>query len=44
MRDFTRDHAALSLNTATVREQGDLTAIIEACARHRIRAISPWRD
>jgi sugar phosphate isomerase/epimerase len=44
VRDFTRDHAALSLNTATVREQGDLTAIVEACARHSIRAISPWRD
>jgi sugar phosphate isomerase/epimerase len=27
-----------------VRRQGDLTAIIEACARHGIRAIDPWRD
>ena len=34
----------LSLNTATVRKQGDLIEIIEACARHGIRAIDPWRD
>ena len=44
MRDFSRDHRWLSLNTATVRKQGDLVAIIEACARHGIRAIDPWRD
>ncbi|MBR1202092.1 MULTISPECIES: sugar phosphate isomerase/epimerase [unclassified Bradyrhizobium] len=44
MRDFSEDHRWLSLNTATVRKQGDLIAIIEACARHGIRAIDPWRD
>jgi len=44
MRDFSNDHRWLSLNTATVRKQGDLIAIIEACARHGIRAIDPWRD
>jgi sugar phosphate isomerase/epimerase len=44
MRDFSSDHRWLSLNTATVRKQGDLLAIIEACARHGIRAIDPWRD
>ncbi|MCC8940198.1 sugar phosphate isomerase/epimerase [Bradyrhizobium sp. Arg68] len=44
MRDFSNDHRWLSLNTATVRKQGDLSAIIEACARHGIRAIDPWRD
>ena len=44
MRDFSNDHRWLSLNTATVRKQGDLLAIIEACARHGIRAIDPWRD
>jgi sugar phosphate isomerase/epimerase len=44
MRDFSRDHRWLSLNTATVRRQGDLAAIIEACARADIRAIDPWRD
>jgi sugar phosphate isomerase/epimerase len=44
MRDFSDDHRWLSLNTATVRKQGDLTQIIDACARHGIRAIDPWRD
>jgi sugar phosphate isomerase/epimerase len=44
MRDFSADHRLLSLNTATVRKQGDLLQIIEACARHGIRAIDPWRD
>ncbi|TCU78783.1 sugar phosphate isomerase/epimerase [Bradyrhizobium sp. R2.2-H] len=44
MRDFSSDHRWLSLNTATVRKQGDLVAIVEACARHGIRAIDPWRD
>ena len=44
MRDFSFDHHWLSLNTATVRKQGDLVAIVEACARYRIRAIDPWRD
>lgn len=34
----------LSLNTATVREQWNLRQMIEACARHGIRGISPWRD
>jgi len=44
MRDFSRDHRWLSINTATVRKQWKLAQIIEACARHDIRAISPWRD
>jgi sugar phosphate isomerase/epimerase len=44
MRDFSVDHRWLSLNTATVRKQGDLLQIIDACARHGIRAIDPWRD
>ena len=44
MRDFSTDHRWLSLNTATVRKQGDLLQIINACARHGIRAIDPWRD
>jgi sugar phosphate isomerase/epimerase len=44
MRDFSGDHRWLSLNTATVRKQGNLVEIIEACARHGIRAIDPWRD
>jgi sugar phosphate isomerase/epimerase len=44
MRDFSTDHRWLSLNTATVRRQGDLLQIIDACVRHGIRAIDPWRD
>jgi sugar phosphate isomerase/epimerase len=34
----------LSLNTATVRTQWNLSQIIDGCARHGIRGISPWRD
>ncbi|HYH38234.1 MAG TPA: sugar phosphate isomerase/epimerase family protein [Azospirillum sp.] len=44
MRDFSQDHRWLSINTATVKAQGDLVQIAEACARHGIRAVSPWRD
>lgn len=44
MRDFSRDHRWLSINTATVRKQGDLLQIVDACARLGIRGISPWRD
>jgi sugar phosphate isomerase/epimerase len=40
--DTTLEH--LSLNTATVREQGDLLAIMDAAARHGISCFSPWRD
>jgi sugar phosphate isomerase/epimerase len=44
MRDFTGDHEALSINTATVRKHAPLDEIVEACARHGIRMICPWRD
>src|SRR6187402_1490399 len=48
MRDFSADHRWLSLNTATVRKSRGadlpLPAILDACARKGIRAISPWRD
>jgi sugar phosphate isomerase/epimerase len=44
LRDFSADHRWLSINTATLRGQGDLLAIIDACTRGEIRAISPWRD
>jgi len=47
MRDFSHNYRWLSINTATVRKQRGieqpLTNIIEDCARHGIRAISPWR-
>jgi hypothetical protein len=46
VRSLAEDTALkhLSLNTATVRKQGDLLAIIEAAKRHGLRCISPWRD
>ena len=44
MRDFSADHRWLSINTATLRGAGALDTIIDACARHGIGAISPWRD
>jgi sugar phosphate isomerase/epimerase len=44
MRDFSDDHRWLSLNTATVRQQADFVGIVDACARHGVRAVSPWRD
>ena len=46
MRDLSADRELrhLSLNTATIRKQGDLLAIIEAAERHGISCVSPWRD
>lgn len=44
MRDLSKDHQWLSINTATVRQQADFVGIVEACARRGIRAVSPWRD
>src|SRR5215468_12245420 len=44
MRDLSAGAGLLSINTATVRKQADLLGIVDACARHGIGAISPWRD
>ena len=48
MRDFSQDHEWLSINTATVRKEHGieqpLPKILDACARHGIRAVSLWRD
>lgn len=48
MRDFSKKHDWLSINTATVRkslgQDLPLTDIIEACVQRDIKAISPWRD
>ena len=44
MRELAGDLPHLSINSATVRKQLDLSAFIEACARRGIRAIDPWRD
>ncbi len=38
------DPARLALNSATVKKQWTLAQIIDGCARHGIRGISPWRD
>jgi sugar phosphate isomerase/epimerase len=34
----------LSINLATVRQQWNLREAVDACARHGIKAIDPWRD
>ncbi|ALN72628.1 sugar phosphate isomerase/epimerase [Aureimonas sp. AU20] len=34
----------LSINFATVRQGGSFGAIVDACLRHGITAISPWRE
>jgi len=46
VRDLSADHGLehLSLNTATVRKQGDFLEILEAAKRHGISCVSPWRD
>jgi sugar phosphate isomerase/epimerase len=48
MRDFSKDHEHLSINTATVRKEHGrdkpLNEILDACAVRDIRAVSPWRD
>lgn len=44
MRDLADDLRHLSINTATVRKQLSLPAIIEACAKRGIGTIDPWRD
>jgi len=41
MRDFSRDHRWLSINTATLRKQADFLGIVDACARGQVRAIAP---
>jgi sugar phosphate isomerase/epimerase len=35
---------SLSINLATLRMQWNLREAVEACARHGIRAVGPWRD
>lgn len=44
MRDLAGDLRHLSINTATLRKQLSLPAIIEACAARGIGAVCPWRD
>jgi sugar phosphate isomerase/epimerase len=46
MRDLSTDRNLeyFSLNTGTVRAQGDFLAILEAAKRHGISRVSPWRE
>jgi sugar phosphate isomerase/epimerase len=44
MRDLAGDLRHLSINTATLRKQLALPAIIEACVTRGIGAVCPWRD
>jgi sugar phosphate isomerase/epimerase len=48
MRDFSKNHEWLSINTATVRkslgQEIGLSTILNDCARLEIRAVAPWRD
>ena len=41
---MTMRTAGLSINLATVRQQWNLREAVEACARHGITAVDPWRD
>ena len=43
MRDFSNDHSALAINSATVKTL-DLKGLVDGCARAGITAIAPWRD
>src|SRR5215468_6724721 len=44
MRDLSRDLSHLSINTATVKQERSLAAIIAALAAAGIGGIAPWRD
>src|ERR1700740_3580675 len=35
---------SLAINLATVRQQWNLGEAVEACARHGITGVDPWRD
>jgi sugar phosphate isomerase/epimerase len=41
---MTMNTKGLSINLATVRQQWNLVEAVEACARHGITAVDPWRD
>jgi sugar phosphate isomerase/epimerase len=43
MRDFSNDHSALAINSATVKTL-NLQQLCEACVRAGITTIAPWRD
>ena len=43
MRDFSNDHSALAINSATVKSL-NLQQLVDGCARAGITTIAPWRD
>ncbi len=43
MRDFSQDHRALAINSATVKAL-NLQQLCDACVRAGITTIAPWRD
>ena len=43
MRDFSNDHSALAINSATVKTL-NLQQLCDGCARAGITTIAPWRD
>ncbi len=43
MRDFSNDHSALAVNSATVKSW-TLRQLVDGCARAGIGGIAPWRD
>jgi sugar phosphate isomerase/epimerase len=44
MRDLSRDARHLSINTATLRQEPGLPALVRALADAGISGIAPWRD
>src|SRR5690349_23834440 len=44
MRDLAGDTRFLSINSATLRGQWDLSRAIDGIARAGVPGISPWRD
>jgi sugar phosphate isomerase/epimerase len=43
VRDFSNDHSALAVNSATVKSW-TLRQLVDGCARAGIGGIAPWRD
>jgi sugar phosphate isomerase/epimerase len=44
MRDLSHDLSCLSINTATVKQERSLVAVVEALAAAGISGIAPWRE
>src|SRR5271165_2569493 len=44
MRDLTNDTRHLSINTATIKKEPSLAAVVTALAAAGIPGIAPWRD